>query len=52
MIWGKLCNGGRSAMVFQHHCRSSGGRSAMGEVLTLHPAIDIFSCVDLRKCYV
>ena len=25
MIWGKLCNGGRSAMVFQHHCRSSGG---------------------------
>ena len=24
MIWGKLCNGGRSAMVFQNHCRSSG----------------------------
>ena len=22
---GKLCNGGRSAMVFQYHCRSSGG---------------------------
>ena len=23
--WGEICNGGRSAMVFQHQCRSSGG---------------------------
>ena len=27
---GKLCNGGRSAMIFQHHCRSSGGKVCNG----------------------
>ena len=38
MIWGKICNGGRSAMVFQHYCRSPGGRSAMGDVCNITPA--------------
>ena len=30
MISGDICNGGRSAMVFQHHCRSSGGKVCNG----------------------
>ena len=32
MIWGEIlvCNGGRSAMVFQHHCRSSVGKVCNG----------------------
>ena len=30
MVWWKICNGGRSAMVFQYHCRSSGGEVCNG----------------------
>ena len=40
MIGGEFCNGGRSAMVLQHHCRSSGGGGLQwGKVCNITPAL-------------